>query len=309
MHPELRSHLQSTPPMAFNMGLETSQSALFHYTNFEGLSGIVRSGELWATNIHYLNDHTEFNHALEIAKLELSNRLSKYSREKEAPFLQMTMDRLSSFSNLNVFAACFSELSDDLGQWRGYASSGGVAIGFRFADIQRSAIAQSFKLLRCIYDDETKKRFVAYAVDEIRSIFMTQPINSEEAIRYAASTAAWHLVTEILAFAPAYKHHGFTGEREWRLVSAAISGDDNRSDYRVSGDSLIPYFRFDLLQQAISSPSPSPPSLRNLGIGQIVMGPSRNQYLNSMSVGGLLRRHKAALPGVLFSAVPYRTGL
>ena len=36
---------------------------LYHYTTAEGLEGIVSSHQLWATNIHYLNDaeeHTGF---------------------------------------------------------------------------------------------------------------------------------------------------------------------------------------------------------------------------------------------------------
>ena len=40
---------------------------LYHYTTQDGLLGIVRSGELWATNVQYMNDRREFFVALETA--------------------------------------------------------------------------------------------------------------------------------------------------------------------------------------------------------------------------------------------------
>ena len=37
---------------------------LYHYTTGDALFGIVETGMLWATNLHYLNDSTEFGYAL-----------------------------------------------------------------------------------------------------------------------------------------------------------------------------------------------------------------------------------------------------
>ena len=37
---------------------------LYHYTSPAGLLGIVKSRSLWASGIHYLNDSSEYRHAV-----------------------------------------------------------------------------------------------------------------------------------------------------------------------------------------------------------------------------------------------------
>lgn len=39
-----------------------------HYTSIPGLIGILEAEELWATNIKFLNDEHEFQHAIELFK-------------------------------------------------------------------------------------------------------------------------------------------------------------------------------------------------------------------------------------------------
>src|SRR6266540_1307643 len=39
---------------------------VFHYTTVDGLRGIVESGKLWATEVGYLNDASEYVHANDI---------------------------------------------------------------------------------------------------------------------------------------------------------------------------------------------------------------------------------------------------
>lgn len=41
---------------------------LYHYTSQHGLLGILGSQAVWATNTHFLNDPTEFVHALALAQ-------------------------------------------------------------------------------------------------------------------------------------------------------------------------------------------------------------------------------------------------
>ena len=48
---------------------------LFHYTNQEGLLGILGNNEIWASKIQYLNDSTELGLALAIAERLLKKGL------------------------------------------------------------------------------------------------------------------------------------------------------------------------------------------------------------------------------------------
>jgi hypothetical protein len=46
----------------------TSKDLLWHYTTPEGLTGIIESNSLWATDVFYLNDLTEFMYGINIAR-------------------------------------------------------------------------------------------------------------------------------------------------------------------------------------------------------------------------------------------------
>src|SRR5438270_10650521 len=44
---------------------------LYHYTGQDGLLGIIGTGSMWATNIAYMNDSTEFEVALRLIRESL----------------------------------------------------------------------------------------------------------------------------------------------------------------------------------------------------------------------------------------------
>ena len=54
---------------------------LYHYTTQDGLIGIFDSNLLWASKIHYLNDSTEFELALTLAKDVLTEKLETKPEE------------------------------------------------------------------------------------------------------------------------------------------------------------------------------------------------------------------------------------
>ena len=57
---------------------------IYHYTRREGLLGIIEKQVLWATNIRYLNDSSEFTAAIEVAESVLdeidSNAFEGYKK-------------------------------------------------------------------------------------------------------------------------------------------------------------------------------------------------------------------------------------
>jgi len=53
---------------------------VFHYTNQEGLLGIIEDKEIWASDAFFVNDSSELNHTLNLAQ--------KLSLKKEGLSLQ-----------------------------------------------------------------------------------------------------------------------------------------------------------------------------------------------------------------------------
>ncbi len=56
---------------------------LYHFTNQQGLLGIVENKEIWATQIQYLNDTSEYRYTLELAQRELEENLHKAVQEDD----------------------------------------------------------------------------------------------------------------------------------------------------------------------------------------------------------------------------------
>jgi len=54
---------------------EEPPDILYHYTDQDGLLGIVSTGKMRATNIEYLNDQREYRHALALMEDCLNRRL------------------------------------------------------------------------------------------------------------------------------------------------------------------------------------------------------------------------------------------
>lgn len=143
---------------------------LYHYTNLGGLTGILQSRKLWATDIRYLNDANELSYgvaemsallaqiAVEMPDLE-GDDLVKYGTldhlgehvpdhsdpEALGPAHRAVYAAAMSLVALidtskpqspadwkvaNGYVTCFTEKADSLGQWRGYSGGGGFAIGF-----------------------------------------------------------------------------------------------------------------------------------------------------------------------------------
>ncbi len=109
---------------------------LYHYTDAAGFIGIVQSRKLRATDIRFLNDPDELRYAWDelLVALETAKTANpEYSDAYEAALQAIAMTNAVDLavSEDRLFSVSFSELSDELGQWRSYAGDAkGVALGF-----------------------------------------------------------------------------------------------------------------------------------------------------------------------------------
>jgi hypothetical protein len=91
--------------------------ALYHYTDFSGLQGILRSHCLWAAYSRTLNDKKEQLHGDETVDAFIRTKLTTAEYER-----CRVLERRSS-----VFVTCFCTDHDLLHMWRGYS---GDAAGY-----------------------------------------------------------------------------------------------------------------------------------------------------------------------------------
>ncbi len=101
------------------------EAPLYHYTDGNGLKGILESGRVWFTDYRHLNDPSELTHGIDTAR-EVAQKLGTGADGRVRLFLENFVDlfRHDNFAGtLEFFIASFSRARDDLGRNR----SSGIA--------------------------------------------------------------------------------------------------------------------------------------------------------------------------------------
>ncbi|MDR5729393.1 MAG: DUF2971 domain-containing protein [Terriglobia bacterium] len=159
------------------LGLITSPvpEILWHYTDNDGFRGILNCGHIYATNLRFLNDKEEFEHAFTLAKQLLLEALPPESEDPDPPLVRQlvvgTFERIFSEgplcqANLSLFTMSFTLHGDQLSQWRGYSrGSAGVSLGFDLRAARSfTAPETAVTFAPCIYRDDDKVSLLRHLV-------------------------------------------------------------------------------------------------------------------------------------------------
>jgi hypothetical protein len=225
---------------------ELPKVPLYHYTTQEGLLGIIRNREIWATHHQCLNDIREFVHAKEMLREELANGA------RANPLLEGMHRRLTGegLESVNLYVASFSEDPDSLAQWRAYGGPmSSFCLGF---DTSGMSLASPFVIVRCIYEEERQRAIIRNLVGEILERLQKLPREITRTPRFAEPyinllpRLALHRLALIL------KHPKFAEEKEWRIISSspmmetAPNEGEVPLDFREGKSILVPYRRLPL---------------------------------------------------------------
>lgn len=208
---------------------------LSHYTTLAGLMGIVASGCIFASDLRFMNDPTEFTYGCDLLG-EQWRQLKRGSYSAIPPkverMAELALDSLSNASfPFATFVACFTEAPDSLSQWRGYGGVDGVSISLEldlreFNTIGRretlsswDVLAPEVALLRPVLYDRAEqgcvlervlKVWVEAATAADSSYFGGGPGTDELLVASFIET-----VSPVISF---LKSPSYADEREWRLA-------------------------------------------------------------------------------------------
>ena len=262
---------------------------LYHYTDLNGLIGIVEKHDLWMTHSRYSNDDEEMTHGLSVVKGALES--AKAAGVHDPVYLQ-TLTALTSEPE-GVYICCFCEKDNLLSQWRGYAANGtGVSMQFApkaFADVagpdNRHGLLRFWKVF---YNPGTQRDIINTAIAHY-----APAANPGQALDTLARKAA----DAIRFFIPTFKNADFQEENEWRMVFTPSPSTHIRPHFRVSRNMLVPYYS---LRELIF------PGLPLLPIRQVTVGPSVQKRLNVESTRALLEQNGYVGVPVQASDTPFR---
>jgi Protein of unknown function (DUF2971) len=231
---------------------------IYHYTDANGLIGMLTKGKIWATDVRFLNDSREYKHGLDVYR-------SLFDQENPIG---------SGFTRgEGIFVVCFSKNSDQLSQWRGYADNGyGYCIGFNYENLEAN-ISNKFPRERILFGDLNYKLeqsreyikqgladidlYIEREIDKSRKDFEEKYANVKDKKRnqdyfFAAKSQARYeneslrhyrrleMIDRLLVFC---KDEGFYEESEFRLL---VQFPDVETKFRSRKGIVTPYIEIDI---------------------------------------------------------------
>lgn len=260
---------------------------IYHYTELNGLKGIIESGSLWATNFSYLNDSNELKHGITCLKNALN-----YLKEDFGPgtleFIEQALMHFKIHRAAHVYNLSFCMEPDLLSQWRGYGSTQGVCLEFDEAELLASLDLTHYQIFKnkVIYTKETS---TVEARAEILAFFR-QPevqaaINADVIHEIIQATTLAH------SLPPFFKNDGFREEKEFRVVILPDEPFDG-VNFRVNYSGLVPY----LIIKAKDK----------LPLKSVRIGPCSNRSMMQEGISFLLQSKGYSSTRISFTETPFR---
>ncbi|WP_186366035.1 DUF2971 domain-containing protein [Bacillus altitudinis] len=182
-----------------------------HYTNINGLDGILKEGEFWVSQADFLNDKTEMKYTFDMSK-EIFSSICKEKKKSQDDGYSITFK--------------FKELFDGLTQDRN--SGDPLPIASKVIYEKSEQKSKLLKLLSEIIDrfeDKTNKG--------------NYDVNSDGFIINAITVLEWYSIF--------FKDECFSQEEEFRIAFLYLRNRDAKIyDCRISNGTFIPYVKIKI---------------------------------------------------------------
>ncbi len=263
---------------------------------------MVAEKTLWATNIEYLNDTSEFKHGENVI-LETLKRWKRRQKSQfgdRAKFFELIDNAPEFFNAADLFVISLTEKRDQLSQWRGYTQkNSGYSIGFDTDQLQTLGWAiDKMQLVKCLYDEKLQRSFADKLIHGCLERFEQRLSQSNDKMTIRGLQPE---IVELQVFstfvAASMKNAAFSEECEWRLLG--LRRDPSKLFFRSGTSSLIPYIQIkwrDADKNSDSNP-----------IRSITVGPCPNPDLSTKAVNRLLASQELGGVTVHKSKIPYKS--
>jgi hypothetical protein len=309
-------------PLAIPLINASTLNLLHHYTSATGLLGIAKDRGFWATHSAFLNDSSESNHYVALARECIEINMQKSNLPEDERILLEILVRnnpLRYYSDLlpngsNVFTVSFSEQGDQLSQWRAYCREGGYSVGYSLSYLRAVASAQGFYIGRCEYDPAAKQRIVESLIKSALGKYREDlSVNGNKASTSFSGNSAEARVLQLFHrslhyYGPLLKHESFEEEQEWRAVIGPLPtataygySEEMISDtwkvlkFRGGASVVIPYCLFYFEHESV------PPE----GAHSVIAGPSRMKKRGEHIIRALVRNKFGANVSYKVSSTPF----
>jgi hypothetical protein len=230
---------------------------LYHFTDLDGLVGILNSRALRLSLVTALNDCSEIDHGIELADEFINKRLGRRRGDfldRVRPYIQDPNLVGGDVLEFAIYVTSFCGQVDQSRHWLHYGQSGkGAALGF---DPAHLPLPGRSHLERAEYGRGRQETLIAgllAQVEDLRAKESSDPADFDLLDRIAGSTLGRFLRFLVAAF----KTENFKMEGEWRLISyEPVKNNIPRSDgteYLSRGGLIVPYQEIKFAPNALKS--------------------------------------------------------
>ena len=244
---------------------------LFYYTTTETMRYIVTGGNIFATNVGYMNDSDEYFNGLRELKLllEEAGKFADSQSLKEIKDIDDIYQNILAHAS-GIYSISFSKASDLLSQWHMYAKESGVQIELNFQDNKQYMYYDG----RSVADEEKDQWNKPLSKDDVYYLTKGQMLPEEyketgkqvlikldSLLNSNGKDSGDEIQRTWRGLAPYIKNYGFRQEQEVRAIFQ--KDEDSYINYRNDRGVLKPYLDIHLKE--------------GWPICGIMVGPGRNQ--------------------------------
>ena len=256
---------------------------VYHYTDINGLLGIIDSGCVWATHVSKLNDSSEYHLGIKVVRDFVKKNMPVSSR-------LLIEKALSKLNTVDTYIACYSTEDDILSQWRAYSgSSVGYSMGFATADI--ATLDDKLPLLeQVIYKNNMAESVLDKLLKDIDD-FLNKNTFGEVEVGYLLGM----LQATLNNVACIIKHHKFEEEKEFRhIYQPGATSLNLEPNFRHGCFGLTPYVKIHFQKE------------NRLPLKTVTIGPCKDIELEYSSLKVLLSKNGYEDVEVIKSEIPLR---
>ena len=240
---------------------------LWHYTDTQGLKGIVLNRTIRLSHPSFLNDPSELRYANSI----YDEMLEEIRTNSQDPLVQEFVEGYRTYKDdyqnqyqedeysFVVFVASFCGDQDRLDLWRQYGDDGqGFALGFRMEQlrdvverhVEKMKIPGWIHILRVLYiEDEQRdytRRILNFWIDEFKKDRENLRNKENEPVDVYMVEVYSPLRTALGAIAPFFKHPCYENENENRIALNSSYIDPGKMAFLARRGYFKPYIDFNI---------------------------------------------------------------
>ncbi|MDP1947437.1 MAG: DUF2971 domain-containing protein [Nitrospirota bacterium] len=262
---------------------ESPPRIIYHYTDIDGLLGMILTGKIWATHVSRLNDSSEYHHGMKIVADCVRNAMPASSK----PLVEKI---ISEFKRVETYVVSYSTKHDLLSQWRSY-SGGKVGYCLGMATDGIATLNDSTPLLEpVIYKDSLAQQVISKMVNRVDEYLQNNKFGDVE-VGFLLGSVGGTLAN----LACTIKHPKFEEENEYRqFYQPGATSLQLEQNFRNGRFGLTPYVEVPFIEES------------RLPLRSVTIGPCQDADPEIYIVKTLLEKYSYLNVEVLVSEIPLR---